>query len=66
MQIRARFPSFSEDSCQFCDEEEFGRIIELYGSLKKLQTQGRGKGVIYEVTRFAKEVKSSQKGGKEK
>ncbi len=31
-----------ENNCEFYDEEEFRRIKELYGSMKKLQTLGKG------------------------
>lgn len=35
---------FGRGSCQVYHKEEFRRIIGLYGSLKKLQTLGEGKG----------------------
>lgn len=33
---------FGTDNCAFYDAEEFGRIQELYGSLKHFQTLGKG------------------------
>jgi len=35
---------FGQGSCQLYDQEEFRRIIELYGSLKRLQTPGGRQG----------------------
>lgn len=35
---------FGRGSCQLYHKEEFRRIVELYGSLKRLQTLGEGKG----------------------
>lgn len=36
---------FTNGSCQFYDKAEFARITELYGSMRILQTMGKGAGV---------------------
>lgn len=46
MEMAARFvvevaKAFGDGRCQFYDEEEFHRIVQLYGSMKVLQTLGR-------------------------
>ncbi len=33
--------AFGEGKCRFYDPEEFAKIVQLYGSMKHLQTEGR-------------------------
>lgn len=45
VEIAARFAvetakDYTSDKCEFYDEEEFDKIISLYGSMKKFQTKG--------------------------
>ena len=34
--------AFGRDECAFYDAEEFDRLLALYGSMKHLQTLGKG------------------------
>lgn len=48
LELAARFcvevaKAFTARRCQFYDEEEFTRLVALYGSLRHLQTLGKGK-----------------------
>ncbi len=36
--------AFGQGKCAFYDAEEFGRLVALYGSMKHLQTLGKGEG----------------------
>jgi hypothetical protein len=49
IELAARFclevaKEFGEGRARFYDEDEFARMVELYGSMKVLQTFGRGSG----------------------
>lgn len=48
MESAARFmlevaKSYGRGQCEFYDKEEFGKIIELYGTMNHIQTLGKGK-----------------------
>jgi hypothetical protein len=36
--------AFGGGECDFCDADEFSRLVALYGSMKHLQTLGKGEG----------------------
>jgi hypothetical protein len=49
LEMAARFcievaKSFTAEECPFYDEEEFSRVVSLYGSMRHLQTLGKKRG----------------------